>query len=80
MTNTAIMAKMPPELVGADKAGYLAALKNTIPMYSETGMMDPKGAQAVLTVFSQSSAEVKNAKIDLSKTYTNKFVETANKK
>ncbi len=75
-----IMAKMPPELVGADKAGYLAALKNTIPMYSETGMMDPKGAQAVLTVFSQSSAEVKNAKIDLSKTYTNKFVETANKK
>ncbi|MBX3554151.1 MAG: ABC transporter substrate-binding protein [Pseudolabrys sp.] len=75
-----IMAKMPPELVGADKAGYLAALKNTIPMYSETGLMDPKGAQAVLTVFSQSSAEVKNAKIDLSKTYTNKFVEAAGKK
>lgn len=75
-----IMAKMPAELVGADKAGYLAALKNTIPMYSETGMMDPKGAEAVLTVFSQSSAEVKNAKIDLSKTYTNKFVEAANKK
>ncbi|MBN9048619.1 MAG: ABC transporter substrate-binding protein [Rhizobiales bacterium] len=75
-----IMAKMPPELVGADKAGYLAALKNTIPMYSETGLMDPKGAQAVLAVFSQSSAEVKNAKIDLSKTYTNKFVEAAGKK
>ncbi|MGN6462039.1 MAG: ABC transporter substrate-binding protein [Pseudolabrys sp.] len=75
-----IMAKMPAELVGADKAGYLAALKNTIPMYSETGMMDPRGAEAVLTVFSQSSAEVKNAKIDLSKTYTTKFVEAANKK
>jgi len=75
-----IMAKMPENLVGPDKALYLAALKNTIPMYSETGMMDPKGAQAVLTVFSQSSAEVKNAKIDLSKTYTNKFVEAANKK
>ena len=74
-----IMEKMPPELVGADKAGYLAALKNTIPMYSETGLMDPKGAQAVLTVFSQSSPEVRNAKIDLSKTYTNKFVEAANK-
>jgi len=74
-----IMEKMPAELVGADKAGYLAALKNTIPMYSETGLMDPKGAQAVLTVFSQSSPEVRNAKIDLSKTYTNKFVEAANK-
>jgi NitT/TauT family transport system substrate-binding protein len=72
-----IMAKMPDGLVGADKALYLAALKNTIPMYSTTGKMDPKGAQAVLDVFSQSSPEVKNAKIDLSKTYTNKFVEAA---
>jgi NitT/TauT family transport system substrate-binding protein len=72
-----IMAKMPDNLVGPDKALYLAALKNTIPMYSTTGKMDPKGAQAVLDVFSQSSPEVKNAKIDLSKTYTNKFVEAA---
>jgi NitT/TauT family transport system substrate-binding protein len=40
-------------------------------------MMDPKGADAVLAVFSQSSPEVANAKIDLSKTYTNKFVEQA---
>ena len=75
-----IMAKMPENLVGPDEAGYLAALKNTIPMYSTTGRMDPKGAQAVLDVFSQSSPEVKNAKIDLSKTYTNKFVEQANQK
>ena len=72
-----IMAKMPEDMVGGDKALYLAALKNTIPMYSTTGRMDPKGAQAVLDVFSQSSPEVKNAKIDLSKTYTNKFVEAA---
>jgi len=70
-----IMAKMPEDLVGPDKALYLAALKNTIPMYSTTGRMDPKGAEAVLSVFSQSSPDVANAKIDLSKTYTNKFVE-----
>jgi len=72
-----IMAKMPAELVGPDKALYLAALKNTIPMYSTTGRMDPKGAQAVLDVFSQSSPEVAKARIDLSKTYTNRFVEQA---
>jgi len=72
-----IMAKMPEDLVGPDKALYLAALKNTIPMYSTTGRMDPKGAEAVLSVFSQSSPDVANAKIDLSKTYTNKFVEQA---
>jgi NitT/TauT family transport system substrate-binding protein len=75
-----IMAKMPENLVGPDKTLYLAALKNTIPMYSTTGLMDPKGADAVLAVFSQSSPEVKNAHIDLSKTFTNKFVEQASAK
>ena len=75
-----IMAKMPEDLVGPDKALYLSALKNTIPMYSTTGRMDSKGAEAVLRVFSQSSPEVAKAKIDLSKTYTNKFVEQAAEK
>ncbi|HEY6023733.1 MAG TPA: ABC transporter substrate-binding protein [Pseudolabrys sp.] len=75
-----IMAKMPPEMVGKDKDLYLAALKNTLPMYSETGRMDPKGAAAVLAVFSQSSPDVAKANIDLSKTYTNDYVEAAIKK
>jgi len=74
-----VMAKMPENLVGPDKAGYLAALKNTIPMYSTTGKMDPKGAAAVLAVFSQSSPEVAKANVDVSKTYTNKFVEAVGK-
>jgi NitT/TauT family transport system substrate-binding protein len=74
-----IMAKMPDELIGADKGLYLAALKATLQMYSETGRMDPKGAEAVLAVFSQSSPDVAKAKIDLSKTYTNQFVEKAGK-
>src|SRR3954454_9776291 len=78
-TPEAIMAKMPEDIVGPDKALYLAALKNTIPMYSETGKMDPKGAQAVLAVFSQSVPEIAKANIDLSKTYTNRFVEAAAK-
>src|SRR3954449_1771347 len=70
-----IMARMPENLVGPDKALYLAALKNTIPMYSTTGRMDPKGAQAVLTVFSQSSPDVPKANVDVTKTYTNQYVE-----
>ena len=74
-----IMAKMPEEMVGKDKALYLAALKNTIPMYSETGKMDPKGAEAVLAVFSEGSPEVAKANIDVTKPYTNKFVEQARK-
>jgi NitT/TauT family transport system substrate-binding protein len=74
-----VMAKMPPDMVGKDKALYLAALKNTIPMYSETGKMDPKGADAVLAVFSEGSPDVAKANIDVTKTYTNKFVEQARK-
>jgi NitT/TauT family transport system substrate-binding protein len=74
-----IMAKMPEEMVGKDKALYLAALKNTIPMYSETGKMDPKGADAVLAVFSEGSPEVAKANVDVTKTYTNKYVDQAKK-
>jgi NitT/TauT family transport system substrate-binding protein len=74
-----IMAKMPPNMVGKNTALYLAALKNTIPMYSQTGKMDPKGADAVLAVFSESSPDVAKANIDVTKTYTNKFVDRARK-
>ena len=72
-----IMAKMPEGIVGKNKEQYLAALKNTIPMYSLDGKMDPKGADAVLAVFSQSSPEIAKANIDVSKTWTNKYVEQA---
>jgi NitT/TauT family transport system substrate-binding protein len=70
---------MPDEIVGKNKELYLAALKNTIPMYSETGKMDPKGADAVLAVFSEGSPEVAKANIDVTKTWTNKFVEQVKK-
>ncbi|MBC7578717.1 ABC transporter substrate-binding protein [Tardiphaga sp.] len=72
-----IMAKMPVEIVGKNKELYLAALKNTIPMYSVDGRMDPKGAEAVLAVFSESSPDIAKAGIDVKKTYTNKYVEQA---
>jgi NitT/TauT family transport system substrate-binding protein len=72
-----IMAKMPADLIGPDRELYLAALRNTMPMYSTTGRMDPKGAEAVLAVFSQSNPDVAKANIDLSRTYTNRFVDQA---
>jgi NitT/TauT family transport system substrate-binding protein len=75
-----IMAQMPEQLVGPDNALYLAVLKNTVPQYSTDGLMDPKGAQAVLNVFAASDPEIANAKVDISKTYTNKFAEAADKK
>jgi NitT/TauT family transport system substrate-binding protein len=73
-----IAARMPPEFT-RDMALYVAALRNTMSMYSDTGRMDPEGAAAVLAVFAQSSPAVAKADIDLSKTYTNKFVDEANR-
>ncbi len=73
------MAKMPDEIVGQNKELYLAALRNTIPMFSETGKMDPKGADAVLAVFSEGSLDVAKAGIDVTKTYTNKYVDQVKK-
>jgi sulfonate transport system substrate-binding protein len=74
-----IAAKMPEDYKGKDAKLYLAALTNSIPMYSKTGLMDPKGAQAVHDVFAQFDEAVADAKIDITKTYTNKFVEAAMK-
>src|SRR4030088_3257195 len=74
-----IMAKMPPETVGKNKELYLAALKNTIPISSETVNMDPKSSDSAVALFSESSPEVAKANIDVGKTYTNKYVEEAGK-
>ncbi|HZA14180.1 MAG TPA: ABC transporter substrate-binding protein [Myxococcaceae bacterium] len=75
-----IMAKMPKEIVGPNPDLYLAALKNALPMYSKDGRMDPKGAQAVLDVFSQSVPDIAKAKVDLSTTYTDEFVDNAHRR
>ena len=72
-----IMAKMPEDYVGKNKDLYLSALKNTMSMYSDNGLMDPKGAEAVLNVFSGSDPEVAKANVDVKATYTNAFASKA---
>ena len=74
-----IMAKMPPEIVGKDKALYLAALKNTLPMYSKTGMMDPEGRGRGARGVQRGVARGRESQDRPVKTYTNKFVEQARK-
>ena len=54
-----IMAKMPDELVGAGQGALSrGAQEHACRCTRLTGKMDPKGAQAVLDVFSQSSPDV----------------------
>jgi NitT/TauT family transport system substrate-binding protein len=68
---------MPAEVVGSDREAYVRALDASRAIFSETGTMDPAGAEAVLAVFAGGNEEVRNADIDLSATYDNAYAEKA---
>ena len=70
-----IADKTPADFRGEDRALYVEALKNTMEMFSPNGVMAHEGAQAVHKLLAQSMDKVRNATIDLSKTYTNEFID-----
>jgi sulfonate transport system substrate-binding protein len=73
-----IAAKMPADYYSAvGKGAYVKALQGEKGMYNPTGMMPATGPQTCLAVL-QANADVKGKKIDLSKTYTNEFVQASN--
>ncbi|MFL6051565.1 MAG: ABC transporter substrate-binding protein [Actinoallomurus sp.] len=73
-----IADKMPPGYyTGVGKAAYVTALQNEKGMYSPDGLMPADGPKTVLSVMSSFSPDVKGHQIDLSKTYTNTFVQQA---
>ena len=69
-----IAAQMPKDYVGNDKALYVSALKASLPMYTADGKMPADGPQTVLKVLSGFNPSVKGRHIDLSRTFTNQFV------
>jgi NitT/TauT family transport system substrate-binding protein len=75
-THTAeeIADKTPAGFRGEDRALYVEALTNTMAMFSPDGVMTAEGAAAVHKLLAQSAEKVKDARLDLSTTYTNEFV------
>lgn len=69
-----IAAKTPAAFRGDDEALYVEALKNSMAMFSPDGRMSPQGAEAVRTLLADSMEKVRNAKIDVSNTFTNEFL------
>jgi NitT/TauT family transport system substrate-binding protein len=69
-----IAAKTPPSFRGEDQALYVEALKNSMPMFSPDGVMPADGPEVVRRLLAGSVEKVRNAQIDLSKTYSNAFV------
>ncbi|MGA5038981.1 ABC transporter substrate-binding protein [Streptomyces capoamus] len=69
-----IAAKMPADYSQGDKALYARAIKSTLPMFTDDGVMPQGGPETVEKVLKAFNPNVKNAKVDLSRTYTTEFV------
>jgi NitT/TauT family transport system substrate-binding protein len=66
---------MPRDYYGNDKALYVQALKASMPMYTADARMPAGGPETVLKVLAAYKPLVKSKNIDLSKTYSNVFVD-----
>jgi NitT/TauT family transport system substrate-binding protein len=69
-----IRAKMPVSFRTEDAAADIEGLKSLKAMLSEDGRLSTESAAAVKKVLSVSLEKVRNANIDLARTYTNEFV------
>ncbi|MER6028167.1 ABC transporter substrate-binding protein [Streptomyces sp. NPDC001851] len=72
-----IAAKMPADYSQGSKALYTQAIKSTLPMFTDDGVMPQGGPETVEKVLKSFNPNIKNAKVDLSKTYTTEFVKAA---
>ena len=73
-----IAEKLPADYYGGDKDAYVQALKDSMGMFSPTGKMTPGAPEFELSLLKQFNENViKNPTIDLSKTYTDEFVNAA---
>ncbi|HIJ62774.1 MAG TPA: ABC transporter substrate-binding protein [Rhodospirillaceae bacterium] len=66
---------VPPEWLGGGRDLYIAAFKHSREAISTDGLISADGPGNVLKVLAAFDPAVKGAKIDLSKTFTNTFVE-----
>jgi NitT/TauT family transport system substrate-binding protein len=69
-----ILAKVPGEFRVGDADAERSAIRLAKPMYSVDGQVSGESAEAVRKVLAESLERVRNARIDLGKTYTNEYL------
>lgn len=72
-----IADKMPADYSQGDKALYAQAIKSTLPMFTKDGVMPADGPETVEKVLKAFNPDIKNAKVDLARTYTTEFAKKA---
>ncbi len=72
-----IAATVPEEYYLGDKALYVASVKANKPVYSLTGIIPAAGMQSAADMLIAFDDELKSAKIDLARTFDDRFVKKA---
>lgn len=70
-----ILAVIPPEISGPDRAAYLRTLKEEIPMFAGDGRMPSDAAEQEWRVLAELNPKYRQVKVE--ETYTNSFVDEA---
>ena len=73
-----VAAIVPEQYLLGDKALYELAVEKSKPSYSVTGIIDPAAMQSAADMLVKFDPELKDAKIDLSKTFDPRFAKKAN--
>jgi NitT/TauT family transport system substrate-binding protein len=74
-----IVATVPPEYYEGDRALYRAMIESNRERVAPDGRISPEAAQITYKNLAAFEETIKNAKIDLAKTYDNTFIERAPK-
>jgi sulfonate transport system substrate-binding protein len=72
-----VAATVPEDYYLGDKALYVAAVKANKPVYSITGLIPAAGIQSASDMLTAFDPELKEAKVDLAKTFDDRFVKKA---
>ncbi|GAA1692862.1 ABC transporter substrate-binding protein [Streptomyces yatensis] len=72
-----IATKMPSDYAQGGAKLYAEAIKSTLPMFTKDGVMPADGPATVERVLKAFNPNLKNATVDLKKTYTTEFVKKA---
>lgn len=77
-TAAQITDQMPADYYSADKTAYITALDNQKSSFTTDGRMPADGPQLVNKIETSYVPSMKGTSVDLSKTYTNEFANSAN--
>jgi NitT/TauT family transport system substrate-binding protein len=72
-----VAATVPEDYFLGDKALYVAAVKANKPVYSVTGVIPAAGMQSAADMLLAFDDELRSAKVDLAKTFDDRFVKKA---